>query len=128
MNARRASILLVALAVAALVAQVLQASAEKLYPKYDEVKYLAIARDFAREGGTVPVIRCYAEGRCLDAIRPPFYQLFLAPVVSDEPRAFADAKLVELAMELHVHRGRRPDRGARVFAARRGRARRSPCR
>ena len=53
----------------------------------------AIARDFAREGGTVPVIRCYAEGRCLDAIRPPLYQLFLAPVVSDEPRAFADAKL-----------------------------------
>ena len=100
MNARRASILLVALAVAALVAQILQASAAKLYPKYDEVKYLAMARDFAREGGTIPVIRCYAEGRCLDAIRPPFYQLFLAPVVSDEPRAFADAKLVELAMAL----------------------------
>ena len=36
----------------------------------------------------------------IDAIRPPFYQLFLAPVVSDEPRAFADAKLVELAMAL----------------------------
>ena len=100
MNARRASFLLVALAVSALVAQILQASAAKLYPKYDEVKYLAMARDFAREGGTIPVIRCYAEGRCLDAIRPPFYQLFLAPVGSDEPRAFADAKLVELAMAL----------------------------
>ena len=128
MNARRASILLVALAVTALVAQVLQASAQKLYPSYDEVKYLAISRDFAREGGTVPVIRCYAEGRCLDAIRPPLYQLFLAPVVTDEPRAFADAKLVEHRDGADVHRGRRPDRGPRLLAARRGRVGASPCR
>jgi 4-amino-4-deoxy-L-arabinose transferase-like glycosyltransferase len=99
-NTRRAAVLLVGLAVAALSAQILQASADKLYPKYDEVKYLAIARDYAREGGTLPVIRCYAEGRCLDAIRPPFYQLFLAPVVDEEPHAFARAKLVEHAMAL----------------------------
>jgi hypothetical protein len=99
-NARRAAVLLVAAAVVALSAQILQASADKLYPKYDEVKYLAIARDYAHEGGTLPVIRCYAEGRCTDAIRPPFYQLFLAPVVDDEPGAFARLKLVEHAIAL----------------------------
>jgi hypothetical protein len=99
-NARRASTVLIGLAVAAVTAQILQASAAKLYPKYDEVKYLAIARDYAHEGGTLPVIKCYAEARCLDAIRPPFYQLFLAPVVDDQPHAFARAKLVEYAMAL----------------------------
>jgi hypothetical protein len=100
MNDRRASAALVALAVASVSAQILQASADKLYPKYDEVKYLAMARDYAHEGGTLPTLRCYAAGRCTDAIRPPFYQLFLAPVVDDEPHAFARAKLVEYGMAL----------------------------
>jgi 4-amino-4-deoxy-L-arabinose transferase-like glycosyltransferase len=100
MSARRASILLVALAVAALGAQILQMSAARLSPRYDEVRYLAISRDFAHEGGVLAVIRCYAQGRCLEGNRPPLYQFFLAPVIDDGPRAFAKAKLVEHAMAL----------------------------
>jgi 4-amino-4-deoxy-L-arabinose transferase-like glycosyltransferase len=99
-NARRASILLVALAVAALGAQVLQMSAQRLYPQYDEVRYLAISRDFAHEGGVAKVIRCYWEGRCKEGNRPPLYQFFMAPVVDDEPQAFANMKLVQHLMAL----------------------------
>lgn len=94
-NARRASTLLVALSVAALGAQVLQMSAARISPRYDEVRYLAISRDFAHEGGVARVIRCYWQGRCKEGNRPPLYQFFIAPIVSDEPHAFADAKLVE---------------------------------
>jgi 4-amino-4-deoxy-L-arabinose transferase-like glycosyltransferase len=100
MNTRRASTLLVALAVAALGAQVLQQSAERLSPRYDEVRYLAISRDFAHEGGVARVIHCYWEGRCKEGNRPPLYQFFIAPVITDQPHAFADAKLVEQAMAL----------------------------
>jgi hypothetical protein len=100
MNARRASVLLVALAVTALGAQVLEQSAQRLYPRYDEVRYVAISRDFAHEGGLLPVIRCYLQLRCLEENRPPLYQFFLAPVVDDDPRAFANAKIVEHGMAL----------------------------
>jgi len=100
MSQRRASTLLVALAVAAVGAQILQQSAQRLYPRYDEVRYLAISRDFAHEGGLLRVIRCHFELRCLEENRPPLYQFFLAPVVDDEPRAFAAAKLVEHGMAL----------------------------
>ena len=100
MNARRASTLLVALAVATLGAQVLQMSAERLSPRYDEVRYVAISRDFAREGGVARVIRCYWEGRCKEGNRPPLYQFFIAPIITDEPHAFADAKLVQHATAL----------------------------
>lgn len=100
MNARRASTLLVVLSVAALGAEVLQMSAARLSPRYDEVRYLAISRDFAHEGGVARVVRCYWEGRCKEGNRPPLYQFFIAPIVSDEPHAFADAKLVEHAMAL----------------------------
>ena len=95
MNPRRASAWLVALAVAALGAQVLEMSAQRLYPHYDEVRYMAISRDFAREGGITRVIRCYWEGRCTEGNRPPLYQLLIAPIVTDDPHSFADAKLVQ---------------------------------
>jgi 4-amino-4-deoxy-L-arabinose transferase-like glycosyltransferase len=97
---RRASAWLVTLAVAALGAQVLQMSAQRLYPHYDEVRYLAISRDFAREGGIARVIRCYWEGRCTEGNRPPLYQFFIAPIIDDNPQSFADAKLVEHGMAL----------------------------
>ena len=100
MNARRASILLIALAVAAMVAQILRTSAERLYPRYDEVAYLALSRDFAHEGGPAAIVRCHLEGRCTEANRPPLYQFFLAPVVGDEPRDFANIKLVQHGMAL----------------------------
>jgi 4-amino-4-deoxy-L-arabinose transferase-like glycosyltransferase len=100
LNTRRASTLLVVLAVAALGAQVLEQSAQRMYPRYDEVRYLAISRDFAHEGGLLPVIRCYWEGRCKEGNRPPLYQFLMAPIITDEPHSFADAKLVEHAMAL----------------------------
>ena len=100
MNPRRASVLLVALAVAARGAQILRTSAERLYPRYDEVAYLALSRDFAREGGPIAIVRCHLEGRCKESNRPPLYQFFLAPAVDDQPRAFAGIKLVEHGMAL----------------------------
>ncbi|HXU03757.1 MAG TPA: glycosyltransferase family 39 protein [Polyangia bacterium] len=100
---RRAALIavaLVALATLGLVADAVGLSATRLYPRYDEVAYLALARDFAREGGNVAAVRCYLEGRCREDNRPPLFQFLLEPFATDSPRFFADAKLVTLATVL----------------------------
>ena len=97
---RRAAALLVVLAVLGLGAEMLRLSATRLYPRYDEVAYLALARGFAREGGAVGTIRCYLAGRCREDNRPPLYQFLLLPAADDSPRFFADAKLVNMAIVL----------------------------
>jgi hypothetical protein len=91
---RRARLILIALAVFGLAAESARLSATRLSPRYDEVAYLALARDFAREGGVAGTVRCYLEARCREDNRPPLYQFLLAPFASDSPQFFADAKLV----------------------------------
>jgi hypothetical protein len=91
---RPVAFLLVAVAVLGLSAETLRLSASRLYPRYDEVAYLALARDFAREGGIGGTIRCYLEARCREDSRPPLYQFLLTPMADDSPRFFADAKLI----------------------------------
>ncbi len=91
---RRSVFLLIAVAVLGLGAETLRLSSTRLYPRYDEVSYLALARDFAREGGIAATVRCYLDGRCREDSRPPLYQFLLASVADDSPRFFADAKLI----------------------------------
>ena len=79
---RRAGPILIAVAVLGLAADSLRLSATRLYPRYDEVSYLALARDAAREGGVMGTIRCYLEARCREDNRPPLYQFVLAPFAS----------------------------------------------
>ncbi len=100
MTGRRAAVLLVALGVAMLVAQTLRISATRLYPRYDEVNYLALGRALAHEGGLRAQVGCYLEARCKEDNRPPLYQMILAPFFDDTPSDFARAKLVELGMAL----------------------------
>jgi hypothetical protein len=100
MTGRRAAALLVALAVAMLAAQTLRTSAGRLYPRYDEVSYLALGRAMAHEGGLRGQIGCYLAARCKEDNRPPLYQLLLAPFLDDTPSDFARAKLVELGTAL----------------------------
>ena len=64
------------------------------------MQYLSLARDYAREGGTLATIRCHFEGRCKEDIRHPLYQFLLAAVVDDQPASFARAKLVTFATAL----------------------------
>ncbi len=100
MTGRRAAVLLVALAVGMLVAQTLRISATRLYPRYDEVSYLALGRAMAHEGGLRAQVGCYLAGRCKEDNHPPLYQLLLAPFLDGTPSDFARAKLVELATAL----------------------------
>ena len=100
MTGRRVALLLIALAVAMLVAQTLQTSAIRTYPRYDEVSYLALGRAMAHEGGLGAQVGCYLAARCKEDNRPPLYQLLLAPFLDDTPGDFARAKLVELVMAL----------------------------
>jgi len=97
---RRAAALLVALAVALLIAEALRTSSTRLYPRYDEVSYLALGRALAHEGGLPAQVGCYLAARCKEDNRPPLYQMILAPFLDDTPSAFARAKLVELGMAL----------------------------
>ena len=94
MRARRVCILLVALALLGFSADVMKRSAAQLAPRYDEVAYLALARDYAHEGGIIPTIRCHLEGRCREDNRPPLYEFMIETVMDDTPAAFARAKLV----------------------------------
>jgi hypothetical protein len=97
---RRAGLILIALAVLGLAAESLSLSATRLYPRYDEVSYVALARDFAREGGVVGTVRCYLEARCREDNRPPLYQFVLEPFANDSPRFFADAKIAHFVTVL----------------------------
>src|SRR5437868_13100906 len=91
---------LLALAVLGFAAQVQSVSAAHPWPRWDEVQYLSLARDYAREGGTLAVIRCHIEGRCREDIRHPLYQFALQAVVDDQPRSFASAMLVTFGTAL----------------------------
>jgi len=97
---RRAAAALIALAVLGLCAETTRLSATRPHPRYDEVAYIALARDFAREGGVARTVDCYLEARCREDSRPPLYQFLLVPLADDSPRFFADAKLVSLATVL----------------------------
>jgi 4-amino-4-deoxy-L-arabinose transferase-like glycosyltransferase len=100
MNARWGSFALLALALLGFSADVLDRSAHQLSPRYDEVSYLALARDYAHEGGFVPTIRCHLEARCKEDNRPPLYELMIAAVIDDSPAAYARAKLVSYGTAL----------------------------
>jgi 4-amino-4-deoxy-L-arabinose transferase-like glycosyltransferase len=91
---------LVGLALAAFVAQDLALSAARLQPRYDEVHYVSLARDYARMGGAAAAVRCYFQGRCRDDNRYPLYDLVLQPFAHDAPSFYADAKLVTLGTGL----------------------------
>lgn len=88
------TVFLVVLAVAGFTAQVFSVSATKLQPRYDEVEYLSISRQYQREGGMVATIRCHIEGRCRQDARHPLYQFVLLPFTDDDPTFYADAKLL----------------------------------
>ena len=92
--------LLVLLAVLGFTAQVFSTSSKRPHPRWDEVQYLALAREYAKEGGALATIRCHFEGRCKEDNRHPLYQLPLQAVVDGEPQSFADAKLVTLGTAL----------------------------
>jgi len=96
---RRAGLIL-ALVTLIFSAEALKVSATRLYPNYDEIDYLALGRQVARNGGVVGTVRCYLQGRCLEDNRPPLYQLLLSPVLDETPAAFARAKLFSLAIGL----------------------------
>jgi 4-amino-4-deoxy-L-arabinose transferase-like glycosyltransferase len=95
-------ILLVVLALLGFSAEVMQRSATHLRPRYDEVAYLALARDYARAGGVAATIRCHLEARCREDNRPPLFQFLLMGVVDDSPASFAKAKLLTFATTLFL--------------------------
>ena len=92
----------IALALAAFVSQTLSLSAQRLQPRYDEVHYVALARDYQRMGGDAAAIACYFQGRCSDDNRYPLFELVLEPFAHDAPSFYADAKLVTLGTALLV--------------------------
>jgi hypothetical protein len=102
MTGRRAAVLLVALAVAMLIAETLRTSATRLFPRYDEVSYLALGRGLTHEGGLPAQVGCYLAARCKEDNRPPLYQMILAPFLDDTPGDFARVKLVELVTALFL--------------------------
>ena len=53
-------------------AEALKVSATRLVPGYDEINYIALGRQVARDGGIVGTIRCYLQGRCREDNRPRF--------------------------------------------------------
>jgi len=97
---RRAWLVIPALAALILTADALQVSTTRLYPNYDEISYLALGRQFAREGGLVATVRCYLEARCREDNRPPLYPMMLAPAVDDSPASFVRAKVVNFGTML----------------------------
>jgi hypothetical protein len=88
------------LAAGAYMAQALSLSAARQQPRYDEVHYLSLTRDYHRMGGVLPVIACHFQGQCLEDNRNPLYELVLQRFAHDDPRFFADAKLVTIGTAL----------------------------
>jgi Dolichyl-phosphate-mannose-protein mannosyltransferase len=93
-NSRLRSIVLVVLAVLSFSAGAFKLSAARTYPRYDQVAYLAAARDFAREGGVIATVRCYVEARCRENNRQALYMFLMEPFMDDSPASFARAKLL----------------------------------
>lgn len=93
-------IALCALAVAAFVAATLSLGAFRRQPRYDEVSYLQLARDYHRMGGATEVVRCHLNGLCREDNRFPTFALVLQAFAHDRPAFYADAKLITLATAL----------------------------
>jgi 4-amino-4-deoxy-L-arabinose transferase-like glycosyltransferase len=93
-------IALVALAVAAFAAATLSLGAFRRQPRYDEVSYVQVARDYHRMGGAPEVVRCHLNGLCREDNRFPTFVLVLQAFAHDGPAFFADAKLVTFATGL----------------------------
>ena len=91
---------LVVLAVAAFTAQTLSLGAWRHQPRYDEVSYIQVARDYHRMGGVIEVVRCHLDGLCREDNRFPTFVLLLQAFAHDGPAFFADAKLITLATAL----------------------------
>jgi hypothetical protein len=89
-----------AVGAAALIVRSLAMSRLHLYPIFDEVRYLDIARDFARRGGLSAIVPCYLKGACREDIRQPLYEALLTPFMRRAAADFAWAKLVSLAAVL----------------------------
>lgn len=94
------AVALVVLAVVAFTAQTLSLGAWRHQPRYDEVSYLQLGREYHRLGGAVEVVRCYLNGLCREDNRFPTYLLLLQAFAHDAPAFFADAKLITLATGL----------------------------
>ena len=86
--------ILIAAAVLAFTAEVFSRSSEHQYPKWDEVSYIALARDYARLGGVTDTLGCYLEERCQESNRHPLYLLLLQLGASDGPEFYPLAKLL----------------------------------
>jgi hypothetical protein len=91
---------LVVLAAAAFSAATLSLGAYRRQPRYDEVSYMQLARDYHRMGGTLEVVRCHLDGLCREDNRFPAFALVLQAFAHDRPEFFADAKLITFATAL----------------------------
>lgn len=100
MGSRFTAFVLVTLALLGFAGDVMKQSASQLAPRYDEVAYLAVARDYAHEGGIAATIQCHLQARCREDNRPPLFELMLEAVADDTPAMFARAKLVTFATSL----------------------------
>ncbi len=94
--------LLTLLALAAFVAQVLHLGALRLQPRYDEVHYLSVARDYHRMGGVAATIGCHFAGLCPEDNRYPIFEFLLQGLARDAPAFYADAKLLTLGTALLI--------------------------
>jgi hypothetical protein len=100
MGPRSTALLVLLLALLGFGADVMKRSATQLAPRYDEVAYLALARDYAHEGGIAATIGCHLEARCREDNRPPLFEFMLETIADDAPAMFARAKLVTFATAL----------------------------
>jgi hypothetical protein len=91
---------LLVLACAVFCARVLVTATERRQPVWDEVDYLAVAREYAGHGGTVATIQCYAAGQCRNDTRDPLYILLLAPAASDGAEFFETARFLTFGTAL----------------------------
>lgn len=94
LRARIALALIFVLTIAAFSARTFSLSASRLQPRWDEVGYIALSRDYARAGGVAATIGCHLEGRCLESNRHPLFQLLLVPAMDDSAASFARGKLI----------------------------------
>jgi 4-amino-4-deoxy-L-arabinose transferase-like glycosyltransferase len=87
------------LLLSALSARALLLSTRHLFPVYDEIGYMADAREIAARGewGTAA---CYLRGECRKDNRHPLYQMLAAPFIAGGPADYARVKLVTLATAL----------------------------
>lgn len=76
----------------------LKLSQAHLFPAFDEVAYLDLARGYEALGGPAAVVECHLRGLCKEDNRHPLYSMMLAPALDRPPNDFAVAKLMSLAI------------------------------